>query len=130
MFPIYRSRLAVMLLAVGCLVLGACRKDEGAERLARAQGKYADLVERGVPPRDPAWDGVISELESVPGESKARPEAERRLAAIRRLRAPLPPRPLARPDEPDGGSLSLDEHGHPMQGHPMHGHPEEGDGGR
>ncbi|QRN98675.1 hypothetical protein JRI60_06410 [Archangium violaceum] len=122
---IYRSGLAVMLLAVACLALGACRRDEGAERLARAQGKYTELVERGVPPRDPAWDTVIAELEAVPGDSKARPEADRRLAAIRQLRAPLPPRPLARPDEPDGGSLSLDEHGHPM-----HGHPEDTDGGR
>lgn len=125
MSPIYRSRPAAVLLVLASLSLGACRRDEGPERLASAQEKFAGLVERGVPPRDPAWDAVITELESVPRDSKAWPEAERRLSAIRRLRAPLPPRPLARPDEPDGGSPSLDEHGHPS-----HGHPGDSDAGR
>ena len=108
-----RPPAAVLLLVLGTLSLGACRRDEGPERLARAEAKYTDLVERGVSPRDPAWDAVIAELESVPRDSKARPEAERRLATLREFRAPLPRRPLARPDEPDGGSPSLDEHEHP-----------------
>nr|QKW93635.1 hypothetical protein [Cystobacter sp.] len=119
MSPIFRNRPALgPLLLVLALTVGACRKDEGAERLARAEASYAALVERGVPPKDPAWDGVIAELESVPRDSKARPEAERRLAVLRELRStPLPRRPLSRPGEPDGGSPSLDEHGHPMDGH-------------
>ena len=111
----YRRRPAVVPLLLGLLLaLGACRRDEGPERLARAEAKYAALVERGVTPSDPAWDEVIAELESVPRDSKAWPEAERRLAVLRELRStPLPRRPLSRPDEPDGGSPSLDEHGHP-----------------
>ncbi|PTL81404.1 hypothetical protein [Vitiosangium sp. GDMCC 1.1324] len=122
MSPIHRNRRAVVPLLLGLVLsLGACHRDEGPERLARAEAKYADLVERGINPSDPAWDVVIAELESVPQDSKARPEAERRLKLLRERRSiPLPPRPLSRPDEPDGGSPSLDEHGHPMDGH---GHP-------
>lgn len=121
MSPIYRNHRAGPLLLTLLLTLGACHRDEGPERLARAEAKYAELVERGVPPRDPAWDGVIVGLESVPRDSKAWPEAERRLKILRERRStPLPPRPLARPDEPDGGSPSLDEHGHPAE---PHGHP-------
>jgi hypothetical protein len=115
--PIHRSRLAVLLLALGAL--GACRKDEGPERLARAEAKYANLVERGVPPSDPAWEAVIADFDAVPRDSKARPEAERRISTLRRLQQPLPGRPLRRPGEPDGGlpSPSLDIHGHPDHGH-------------
>jgi len=110
-----RRRPTVVLLMLGALALGACRKDEGPERLARAETKYAALVERGVPLKDPAWEAVIAEFESVPRDSKAWPEAERRLTTLKQLRStPLPPRPLSRPGEPDGGSPSLDEHGHPM----------------
>lgn len=68
MSPIYRSRRAARVL-VPCLLFplsGACHKDEGPERLARAEAKYAEWVERGVRPDDPAWDGVIAELEAVP----------------------------------------------------------------
>jgi hypothetical protein len=112
---IHRSRRAARaLVPLLLLLLGACHKDEGPERLARAEAKYAELVERGVTPGDPAWEGVIAELESVPRDSKARPEAERRLATLKELRSTrLPSRPLARPDEEDGGSPSLDEHGEP-----------------
>jgi len=110
----HRSRPTVVLLVLGALALGACRKDEGPERLARAEAKHAALVERGASPKDPGWEAVIAELESVPRDSKAWPEAERRLTTLKQLRStPLPPRPLSRPGEPDGGSPSLDEHGHP-----------------
>jgi hypothetical protein len=110
-----RRRSTVVLLLLGALALGACRKDEGPERLARAETTYAALVERGVPLKAPAWEAVITELESVPRDSKAWPEAERRLTTLKQLRStPLPPRPLSRPGEPDGGAPSLDEHGHPM----------------
>ena len=111
---IYRCRRTLVLLVLAALALSACTRDEGPERLARAEAQYAQLVEQGVPPRDPAWDAVIAGFESVPRDSKAWPEAERRLALLRELRTtPLPRRPLSRPDEPDGGSPSLDEHGHP-----------------
>ena len=106
--PIRRGLLLGLVLA-----LMACSRDEGPERLAEAQKKYADLVERGVPPRDAAWDPVFTELASIPVGSKARPEAERRLALLKELRStPLPRRPLSIPGEEDGGSPSLDEHGH------------------
>ena len=127
MSPIYRSRRTVVPLLLGLLMsLGACKRDEGPEQLARAEAKHAELVERGVPPRDPAWDAVIAELEKVPPDSKAHAEAQRRLTRLRELRStPLPRRPLSRPGVPEGGSPSLDEHGHPM-----HAHPEDTDGGR
>jgi hypothetical protein len=125
--PIYRSRRTVVPLLLGLLVgLGACKRDAGPEQLARAEAKHAELVERGVPPKDPAWDAVIAELEKVPPDSKVHAEAQRRLTRLRELRStPLPRRPLSRPGVPEGGSPSLDEHGHPM-----HAHPEDTDGGR
>jgi hypothetical protein len=112
---------------VGLLVvLGACKRDVGPEVLARAEAKHAELLERGVSPMDPAWDAVIGELEKVPPDSKVYPEAQRRLTRLKELRStPLPRRPLSRPGVPEGGSPSLDEHGHPM-----HAHPGESDGGR
>ncbi len=127
MSAIYRSRRAVGPLLVGLLVvLGACKRDVGPEVLARAEAKHAELLERGVSPMDPAWDAVIGELEKVPPDSKVYPEAQRRLTRLKELRStPLPRRPLSRPGVPEGGSPSLDEHGHPM-----HAHPGESDGGR
>jgi hypothetical protein len=50
-----------------------------------------------VSPKDPAWDSVIAAFEAIPKNSKARPEAERRLETLRALRGNLPPRPLATP---------------------------------
>jgi hypothetical protein len=125
--PIYRSRRAVVPLVLGVLLtLGACHRDKGPEQIARAEAKHAELVERGVPPKDPAWDAVIGELEKVPPDSKSFAEAQRRLSRLRELRTtPLPRRPLSRPGVPEGGSHSLDE-----QGHPPHDHPGETDGGR
>ena len=119
MSPIYRSRRTWVPLLVGLLVgLGACKRDAGPELLARAQARHAELVERGVPPVDPAWEEVIRELEKVPPDSQVHAEAQRRLTRLRELRStPLPPRPLSRPGVPEGGSPSLDEHGHPPHSH-------------
>ncbi|WP_375768160.1 hypothetical protein NR798_41845 [Archangium gephyra] len=127
MSPIYRSRRTLVPLLLGALLsVGACKKDEGPELLARAEAKHAELVERGVPPKDPAWEAVLGELRKVPPDSKAYAEAQRRLSRLEELRStPLPRRPLSRPGVPEGGSPSLDEHGHPM-----HAHPGETDGGR
>lgn len=115
MSPTLHRRPVRRWLPLGLVLsLVACSRDEGPERLADAQRKYADLVERGIPPRDPAWDPVFSELESIPVGSKVRLEAERRLKLLRELRStPLPRRPLSIPSELDGGSPSLDEDGHP-----------------
>jgi hypothetical protein len=101
--PTHRYRRAApLLLVLGALSLGACRRDEGPQRLARAERLYVDLVERGVPPGHPAYEDVIAQLEAVPRDSTAWPEAGRRLETLRALRTPLPPRPLGRPGE-DGG---------------------------
>jgi hypothetical protein len=79
-----------------CLVLlGAPGCDQGPEQLAKAEAQYADLVQRGVRPTDPAYDSVIAAFEAIPRDSKARATAEERLAALRALRGGLPPRPLA-----------------------------------
>lgn len=90
-----QRRLAALGCLLGLLVLPGC--DKGPEQLAKAEAKYSDLIQRGVPATDPAWNEVIDVLRSVPKDSKARPEAERRLAAVGALRGGLPPRPLATP---------------------------------
>lgn len=94
-FTLKHRRLAAGVWVLGLLLLPGC--DEGPKQLAQAEAKYADLVGRGVAPRDPAWDSVIAAFEAIPKDSKARPEAERRLEALRALRGTLPPRPLATP---------------------------------
>ncbi|MFL5348329.1 MAG: hypothetical protein ACJ8AT_26335 [Hyalangium sp.] len=88
-------RLAALLCALGLLVLPGC--DKGPEQLAKAEAQYSELVQRGVPPRDPAWDAVIAAYDAIPKDSKARPKADIRIAALRALRGKLPPRPLATP---------------------------------
>jgi hypothetical protein len=101
------QRLPAALPLALCLLLGpGC--DTGPERLREAEAEYLALVERKVPPRDAAWDAVIAALEAVPRDSKARPEAERRLAAIRTLRGDLPPRPLATPGATGPGTDATD----------------------
>ncbi|MDY7227620.1 hypothetical protein [Hyalangium rubrum] len=97
---------AAVLLALGLLVLPAC--DKGPEQLAKAQAQYADLVQRGVNPRDPAYDAVIAAFEAIPKDSKARAEADARLAALRALRGPMPPRPLATPGATGPGTGELE----------------------
>ncbi|WP_434384139.1 hypothetical protein [Melittangium boletus] len=114
----FRPLLLLALLSAGC------PRDTGPERLARAQASYQALVEQGVPPSDPRWEAIITEFEGVPRDSPVWPEAEKRIATLKKLHAtPLPRRPLSRPGEPDGGSLSLDEHGRPLgQDHAGHDH--------
>jgi hypothetical protein len=115
---IYRSRLAVVLPLLLGLLLGACSRDAGPGLLARAEDKQAELVTRGIHPNDRAWDEVLQILYLIPENSKAWPEAQRRIVRIKEMqRTPLPPRPLSRPGVPDGGSPSLDEHGHPPHPH-------------
>jgi len=94
-FTLMHRWLAAMVGVLALLVLPGC--DEGPKQLAQAEAQYADLVGRGVSPRDPAWDAVIAAFEAIPKGSKARPEAERRLETLRTLRGKLPPRPLATP---------------------------------
>jgi hypothetical protein len=98
--------LPALLLALVLWVLPGC--DDGSNQLAKAEAGYAELVQRGVPPKDPAYDAVIAAFEAVPKGTKARAEADRRLAALRALRGPLPPRPLATPGATGPGTDAVD----------------------
>jgi hypothetical protein len=98
--------LLVAVVLPGVLLGPGC--DRSAEQLQKAEAQYADLVQRGVHPRDPAYDAVMAAFEAVPKGSQGRPEAERRLAALRALRGTLPPRPLATPAAPGPGLDALD----------------------
>lgn len=89
-----------LLLAPGC--------DKGPEKLREAEKGYRELIDRGVPPADSAWDGVIAAFEAVPRDSHSRREADARLAAIRTLRGTLPPRPLATPGATGPGTSEAD----------------------
>lgn len=105
-----------VLLVLAVLAAGACRRDEGLQRLQRAEQLYAQLVERGVPPADPAYEPVIAELEAVPEDSSAYARARQRLQALSALRQPLPPRPLRVPGpQPEW-------HNHPGHDDPAHEH--------
>jgi hypothetical protein len=97
---------AAVLFALGLLVLSGC--DEGPKQLAKAEAQYADLVQRGVPVRDPAYDVVIAAFEAIPKDSKARAQANQRLSALRALRGKLPPRPLATPGATGPGTDAID----------------------
>lgn len=101
-----QRRLAAAVCALGLWGLPGC--DKGPEQLAQAEAQYADLVGRGVAPRDPAWDSVIATFEAIPRDSKARPEAERRLQALKALRGNLPPRPLATPGATGPGTDAVE----------------------
>lgn len=103
------------------LAVSACHRDEeGPRRLARAEARWAELVEQRVRPQDRAFDEVVAELEAVPPDSRAWPQAQQRLALLRNARGPVPRRPLGRPDagEEDGGhSHAEGEAGHGEAGH-------------
>nr|AYM53905.1 hypothetical protein [Corallococcus coralloides] len=102
-----RRFAATVPLALALLLAPGC--DKGPEQLREAEAEYKALIDRKVPPKDAAWDAVIAALEAVPRDSKARPEAEQRLAAIRTLRGNnLPPRPLATPGATGPGTDEAD----------------------
>jgi hypothetical protein len=105
-FTLRERRWAAVACVLGLLVWPGC--DEGPKQLAQAEAQYADLIARGVPPREPAWDAVIAAFEAIPRDSKARPEAERRLEALRTLRGALPPRPLATPGAAGPGTDAVE----------------------
>ncbi len=105
-FTLRQRRQAAVACVLGLLVWPGC--DEGPKQLARAEAQYSDLIQRGVSPRDPAWDAVIAAFEAIPKGSKARPEAERRLETLRTLRGTLPPRPLATPGAAGPGTGELE----------------------
>ena len=99
------------LALLGLLALPGCQnnqREEAEAQLHKAEAQYTALLERGVHPRDPAFDAVIAAFEAVHPGTKARHEAEARLQALRALRAPLPPQPLAVPGATGPGTDEVD----------------------
>ncbi|AEI64583.1 hypothetical protein [Corallococcus macrosporus] len=101
-----RRLSAVMPLALCLLLSPGC--DKGPDQLRDAEKSYRELIDRRVSPQDAAWDPVIASFEAIPQDSKARPAAEQRIAAIRRLRGKLPARPLATPGATGPGTSEAD----------------------
>ncbi|RKH39916.1 hypothetical protein [Corallococcus sicarius] len=101
-------RHSAALLLLGLLALSGCSKDTGPEQLAKANGRYQELINQKVPPRDAAWTEVISQLEAVPKDSRSRPEADRRLASLKAAREQIPARPLARPGATGAGASEVE----------------------
>jgi hypothetical protein len=105
--PIVLAALLLGLLAGPGCDRGRAGKEAQA-KLAQAEALYAELVGRGVHPRDPAFDAAIAAFEAVPPGTPARQAAEQRLGAIRALRGTLPPRPLATPGATGLGTDAVD----------------------
>nr|WP_242589245.1 hypothetical protein [Corallococcus macrosporus] len=96
-----------MLLA-GLLALSGCSTDPGPEQLRKAEARYQELIDRKLAAQDPAWAEVAAQFEAIPKDSKARPEAEKRLAALKTAREKIPPRPLARPGATGQGASDVE----------------------
>ncbi len=101
-----RRLSAVIPLALCLLLSPGC--DKGPDQLRDAEKRYRELIDRRVSPLDPAWDPVIAALDAIDKDSKARPAADQRIAAIRGLRGRLPPRPLATPGSTGPGTTEAD----------------------
>lgn len=101
-------RHSAVLLLMGLLALSGCSQDPGPEQLAKAEGRYQELINQKVSPQDPAWNDVVTGFEAVPKDSKVRPEADKRLAALKAAREKAPPRPLARPGSTGTGASELE----------------------
>ncbi|WP_171412568.1 hypothetical protein [Corallococcus exercitus] len=101
-------RHSAALLLAGLLALSGCSTDPGPEQLRKAEGRYQELINQNLPAQDPAWAEVVAQFEAVPKDSKARPEAEKRLAALKAAREKLPPRPLARPGATGQGASDVE----------------------
>jgi len=103
--------LPTPLLLLALLLCAACQKqDEGLERLRQADARYEALVGAGLQraPGDPRVKALIQDYEAIPEGSKARPQAEERLAALRALSQSAPPRPLAVPGAQGPGASAAD----------------------
>lgn len=98
----------LLLLLLGALTFTACSKDPGPEALATAKARYAELLEQGTSPDDPRFHELMRDLEAIPSDSRAAPEAQRLIAAIRGAQRGPPMRPLA-PVAPDAKPTSPEE---------------------
>ncbi|WP_223638672.1 hypothetical protein [Corallococcus sp. EGB] len=105
---IAHPRTSAALLLAGLLALSGCSNDPGPEQLKKAEDRYQELINQNLPSQDPAWSEVAAQFEAVPKESKARPEAEKRLAALKAAQEKLPPRPLARPGATGQGASEVE----------------------
>ena len=103
----HRRHSAALLLA-GLLALSGCSNDPGPEQLKKAEDRYQELINQNLSAQDPAWTEVSAQFEAVPKDSKARPEAEKRLAALKAAREEIPPRPLARPGATGKGASDVE----------------------
>ncbi|MCP3100617.1 hypothetical protein LZ198_17235 [Myxococcus sp. K15C18031901] len=112
MWTVFRRLPATLSLCVGLSLFAGCDsgplQPSGDAEFQAADTKYTASVTEKVPLNDPAWDQVVAAFEKVPPGSKARPEADRRIAAIRTLRGALPPRPLATPGATGPGTSEAD----------------------
>src|SRR5690606_9534839 len=97
-----------LLLLLSALFFTACPKDPGTETLAQSRARYAELLEQGTSPDDPRFHALIAELDAIPEDSDAAPEAQRLIAAIRGAQRGPPMRPLA-PVAPDAPPTSPEE---------------------
>ncbi|RKH59972.1 hypothetical protein [Corallococcus aberystwythensis] len=105
---IAHPRTSAALLLAGLIALSGCSTDPGPEQLQKAEGRYQELINQQVPVQDPAWTEVAAWFEAVPKDSKVRPEAEKRLAALKAAREKAPPRPLARPGATGHGASDVE----------------------
>jgi hypothetical protein len=96
-----------LVVAVG-LALSGCSRDPGPELLKKADQRYQELITQGTMPQDAAWNDVVTQLEAIPKDSKARPDAERRLTALKAAQVKPPPRPLARPGSTGTGASDVE----------------------
>nr|AYM52878.1 hypothetical protein [Myxococcaceae bacterium MCy9487] len=105
---IFTPRHSATLLLMGLLALSGCSQDPGPEQLVKAERRYEELINQKVSPQDPAWNEVVSQFEAIPKDSKSRPEADKRLSALKAAREKLPTRPLARPGATGIGASDLE----------------------
>ena len=102
------SASCALLLLLGALTFIACPKDPGPEALGASKARYAELLEQGTSPDDPRFHALMAELDAIPEDSAAAPEARRLIAAIRGAQRGPPMRPLA-PVAPDAPPTSPEE---------------------
>lgn len=105
---IAHPRTSAALLLAGLLALSGCSNDPGQEQLQKAEGRYQELINQNLSAQDPAWAELAAQFEAIPQDSKARPEAEKRLAALKAAREKIPPRPLARPGATGRGASDVE----------------------
>jgi len=88
-----------------CVLLWTACQDEGKAQYQQAFERYQSLVGEGKLPSDPAFDGVLAQLEAIPGGSSVKGKADSLHGALLRSRHRLAPKPLAEGAPKGEGSL-------------------------